>query len=114
MTRAATLSLLALGGLLMLAGCDQLDPMMRTDRWQPSGANAGNLAAMVADPHDLIRGRGDIFRDSNDQALAVTRIDTDQAKAFSGGGGSSGGSSGGGGSGSSGGSSGGAPPAPGS
>ncbi len=26
--------------------------------WQPEGVNAGNIAAMAVDPHDLIRGQG--------------------------------------------------------
>jgi len=97
MTRITPLTFLALAGLLTLSGCDQLDPMLRTDRWQPTGANAGNIAAMVADPRDLISGHGDIFRESNDQGLAVTHIVTDQPKPFTsggGGGGSSGGASG--------------------
>jgi len=99
MTRATTLTLCAFAGLLTLSGCDQLDPMLRTDRWEPTGANAGNIAAMVADPHDLIRGHGDLFRESNDQSLAATRIMTDQPKAFSGGGGGGGAAPSGGGSG---------------
>lgn len=104
MARATILKLLALAGLVVLAGCDQLDPMLRTDRWQPTGANAGNIAAMVANPQDLIRGHGDIFRETNDQALAAGHILNDQPKPLAQGQGSSSGSSGGGGGGGSGGS----------
>ena len=58
MSRSMTLSVAFTAGLLALAGCDSRDPYLRTDVWQPTGANAGNIAAMVADPHDLISGRG--------------------------------------------------------
>lgn len=43
---------------LLLAGCAETDPYLRPGQWQPTGANAINLAAMVANPHDLLRGRG--------------------------------------------------------
>ena len=46
------------GVVLALAGCADTDPYMKPGRWQPTGANAVNLAAMVAKPTDLIRGRG--------------------------------------------------------
>ena len=45
--------------LPVLAGCATLDPYERPGQWQPVGANARNLAAMVANPRDLIRGHGD-------------------------------------------------------
>lgn len=44
--------------LLLLAGCAETDPYLRPGMWQPSGVNNINLAAMVANPNDLIRGRG--------------------------------------------------------
>jgi hypothetical protein len=49
------------GLLTLLAGCHgaSLDPYQRTDVWQPEGTNDGNLAAMVANPNDLIRGQSD-------------------------------------------------------
>lgn len=51
----------ALAGLLVLAlcsGCAMTDPYERDGLWQPDGAVQGNIAAMVADPRDLIRGQG--------------------------------------------------------
>ena len=48
-----------LAAVLLLAGCADADPYLKPGMWQPTGANALNLAAMVANPHDLIRGRGD-------------------------------------------------------
>lgn len=82
--------------LLALAGCgDQRDPYLRTDVWKPTGANAGNIAAMVANPHDLISGRGITVQNSNEPALAVRNIWLDHPKPFTssdsaGGGGQSG------------------------
>jgi len=55
----------ALGGL-PLSGCAQVDPYTRTGMWQPGGVNARNLAAMVVQPTDLLRGRG------SEQAQGVT------------------------------------------
>ena len=44
--------------VLAAAGCAETDPYMRPGLWQPTGANALNLAAMVERPSDLLRGRG--------------------------------------------------------
>jgi type IV pilus biogenesis protein CpaD/CtpE len=44
--------------MIGLSGCDQTEPYRRDGMWQPTGANSLNLAAMVANPNDLIRGRG--------------------------------------------------------
>ena len=55
-----------------LAACQDMDPYARTDVWQPTGANAGNIAAMVANPHDLIRGRGvRSYRSKQSSSLAI-------------------------------------------
>lgn len=98
-----------IGGTLALAGCQELDPYTREGTWQPTGANQGNLAAMVANPQDLIHGRGQRAEDTKEPTLAINRIWTDTPKTLldPGGGSSSSGSSGSGsgsGSGSSGGS----------
>ena len=119
MSRCKTLNVVLIASLAALAGCDSRDPYLRTDVWQPSGANAGNIAAMVADPHDLISGRGSAMQNSNESALSVEHVWLDQPKPLStapGGGGASGGQSGGSGSGSggSGGGSGGSSGTPGS
>jgi type IV pilus biogenesis protein CpaD/CtpE len=44
--------------LTLLGGCSR-DPYKRTDVWRPEGTNDVNLAAMVANPNDLIRGQSD-------------------------------------------------------
>ncbi|MEJ0016004.1 MAG: hypothetical protein WDN25_05465 [Acetobacteraceae bacterium] len=95
-------------GVLTLAACQEMDPYTRPGTWQPTGANAGNIAAMVADPYDLIRGRPATRVDSKASDLAVGRLWTDKPKPLPdpggpGGSGSGGGSGGGGGGGGSGG-----------
>jgi type IV pilus biogenesis protein CpaD/CtpE len=114
MSRCMTLNLAFVASLVFLAGCDSRDPYLRTDVWQPTGANAGNIAAMVADPHDLISGHGVAVQNSNESALAVSHVWLDQPKPLAGsasGGSGSGSQSG---SGASGGGSGGASGSPGS
>ena len=66
----------ALLALLLLSGCNgaSLDPYQRTDVWTPEGANAGNLAAMVANPHDLIRGQSDTSPHYKQGSSAVDRL----------------------------------------
>jgi hypothetical protein len=97
-----------IASVLGLAACQQMDPYSRTDEWQPNGANAGNISAMVADPYDLIRGRGVDVSDSKPSNLAIGHVWNDQPKALLDPGGSAGASgasnSGSSGSGSSGGS----------
>jgi type IV pilus biogenesis protein CpaD/CtpE len=66
--------------LLLLAGCEDADPYRRTDVWYPTGANAGNIAAMVANPHDLILGRGANQADARQAATAVDRVWQDRTK----------------------------------
>lgn len=58
---------------LLLAGCEA-DPYRRADTWSPTGANAGNIAAMLAQPGDLIRGRGGARSDARQSAEAVDWI----------------------------------------
>lgn len=61
-------------GILALTGCQSRDPYYRTDVWKPTGANAANIAAMVANPYDLIHGRrNDGVHLSKDQIPAVER-----------------------------------------
>jgi uncharacterized membrane protein YgcG len=85
-----------IGSVLCLAACQDMDPYTRSDTWQPTGANQGNLAAMVANPYDLIRGRGVPSIDTKASTLAIGRLWTDQPKMLPGAGGGGGGSSGGG------------------
>ncbi len=72
MTR--TLWAAAVSGLLALAGCDQIDPLSRTYMWQPSDANARNLAAMAANPDDLVHGREATRRQSVMDANSVEHL----------------------------------------
>jgi uncharacterized membrane protein YgcG len=85
-----------IGGTLALAGCQDLDPYTREGMWQPTGANQGNIAAMVANPQDLIHGRGQSVEDTKEPTLAINHIWTDTPKQLldPGGGSSSSGSSG--------------------
>lgn len=59
---------------LLLAGCTAHDPYRRTDVWYPTGANAGNVAAMAEQPRDLISGRGARGSDANEATSAVERL----------------------------------------
>ena len=65
---------------MSLAGCASTDPLTRDGLWQPSGANEANLAAMVANPADLIQGRGAEGSDGQRAAAAVARLRTDHVK----------------------------------
>ena len=100
-----------LGIVLVLAACQEMDPYTRPDTWQPTGVNAGNIGVMVANPNDLIRGRGVSTSDSKSSNLAIGHIWNETPKGLldpggntsstgsspSGGSSSGGGSSGGGG-----------------
>ncbi|HTN11417.1 MAG TPA: hypothetical protein VL154_10650 [Acetobacteraceae bacterium] len=59
MSRAARLALAGLVlAVLPLAGCGPTgDTYDRIGTWHPQGVNDMNIAAQVADPHDLVRGR---------------------------------------------------------
>lgn len=99
MPRSLLLGFTFAAGLLALAGCDSRDPYLRTDVWKPTGANDANIAAMVANPRDLIRGANDSRENAGEPVLAVQRIWTDQPKPLAGGGSGSGSDGGGGGAG---------------
>ncbi len=58
--------------LVALAGCAETDPYDRAGTWQPGGVNDRNLAAMVADPRDLLRGHGEAGAQPQ---LATTAVD---------------------------------------
>jgi uncharacterized membrane protein YgcG len=104
MQRHRLRSILLLTGLALLAGCANRDPYRRTDVWQPTGSNASNIAAMVANPHDLARGHTEGKQLAKAPELAVEHVWAGPGGAGSSGGG---GSLGGGGGGSSGGGAGG-------
>ncbi|MBB2203312.1 hypothetical protein [Gluconacetobacter tumulisoli] len=68
--------------LLALAGCAEMEPYRKPYAWHPTGANAANLAAMVADPHDLERGHDAGAVDAQAPVLAVERLRVDRPKAL--------------------------------
>ena len=83
----------------LLGGCEDRDPYRRTDVWYPSGVNAGNIAAMVANPADLISGHGVQRSDGKEAVTAVDRVWQDKPKPLLDPSGKQGGSGGSGGSG---------------
>jgi type IV pilus biogenesis protein CpaD/CtpE len=93
-----------IAAIAVLTGCAGRDPYQRVDVWRPTGANTANIAAMVANPRDLLRGHGTDRQLTKAQQAATDRIWLDQPKGFGTGGSGSGGSSGSGGGGSGGGS----------
>ncbi len=96
MRRVTLTSIAVAAGILALAGCGNRDPYYRTDVWKPNGANAANIAAMAANPYDLIHGRGNkAGRLSKDQVHAVDRAWTGAPIQSNSGGGSVGKASGG-------------------
>jgi hypothetical protein len=73
-----SLSLLALP--LLATGCSLTDPAEAEGYWHPRGVNDGNLAAMIADPHDLVEGRSVRFSDGTLAAAAVDRLYRDKVR----------------------------------
>ncbi len=66
--------------LSILSGCAAVDPLTRPGLWQPVGANDANLAAMVADPNDLVTGVVDRRMDGQVAAAAVARYRAGKVK----------------------------------
>ena len=60
--------------LLGLAACAETDPYSRAFSWQPTGANANNIAAQVANKNDLIRGRGVSRSDGVESVQPIYRL----------------------------------------
>jgi hypothetical protein len=52
-----TLWMAAAISLAGLTGCNQIDPLQRPYMWHASGVNQQNIAAMAANPMDLVQGR---------------------------------------------------------
>lgn len=75
MTRFGTSRLIGIiGTLLALGACSQYEPFERVGTWRAEGSNQANLAAMAANPLDLVQGRSDHsprFRQPGD---AVTNL----------------------------------------
>lgn len=57
-----------------LAGCASTDPYHRAGIWTPAGVNDANIAAQVANPTDLARGRGNVTGTVRSAATAVDRL----------------------------------------
>lgn len=57
-----------------VAGCAGTDPYERAGIWKPSGVNDANIAAQVANPADLARGRGDSTGTVRTATRAVDRL----------------------------------------
>ena len=64
--------------LLLLAAalpaCTETDPMTRPYSWQPTGANALNIAAQVRNKNDLLIGRGSSRSDSVQAVTPVFKL----------------------------------------
>ncbi len=45
-------------GAMLASGCSYTDPYQRSGTWKPSRVNDANIAAQIANPADLSRGRG--------------------------------------------------------
>jgi hypothetical protein len=68
-----------LGCLAALTGCSR-DPYQRNDVWYPTNANTANLAAMVANPNDLVAGRSDNLQPASSHVMAIEKIKLDTPK----------------------------------
>jgi hypothetical protein len=77
--------ILALAAPLVLGACKVPDASGADQVWAPKGINAANLAAMVANPADLVRGRGDTGPEHKLAAQAVLDLWTNPTGAAGGG-----------------------------
>jgi hypothetical protein len=61
---------------LVATGCaaEKTDPFERPGTWSVTGANDANLKVMVADPHDLISGRGETNNMASEASPPVQRL----------------------------------------
>jgi type IV pilus biogenesis protein CpaD/CtpE len=66
--------------LLLPAACAYTDPVYRPGDWMPRGVSDRNLAVMVAEPSDLIYGRGETGADAKLATAAINRLWTDKVK----------------------------------
>jgi hypothetical protein len=61
---------------LIAGGCTMTgNPMYRAGTWHPTGANEANLAAEVANPHDLVAGEGEMGVAETPGPLAVMPVE---------------------------------------
>jgi type IV pilus biogenesis protein CpaD/CtpE len=81
--RCIALSWAFIGFVAVLAGCATTDPLLNPDDWHPTGANALNIAAEIAKPADLVRGREAAGgSDGQMAAAAILRLRTGHVKAL--------------------------------
>jgi type IV pilus biogenesis protein CpaD/CtpE len=74
-------TIVAIGLVAVLQGCAATDPLLNENDWHPTGANAMNIAAQVANPADLVRGREAIGGSDGEMAsIAVLRLRTSHVK----------------------------------
>jgi len=66
--------------VILLGGCETMDPYAREGVWRPLQANEANLRVHVADPAMLERGRGDHRADGQTTAAAVSRYRTGRVR----------------------------------
>ncbi|WP_439579395.1 hypothetical protein [Elioraea sp.] len=66
---------------LLVTACGSAgDPSQREGTWRPSGVNAANLRAMIADPGHLQQGVGDPSGRGRQAANAIERMEDDKLK----------------------------------
>lgn len=68
--------------LLLLGGCETIDPYTRQGAWRPLQSNEANLRLHVADPAMLERGRGDHRAEGQTTAAAVNRYRTGRVRSL--------------------------------
>lgn len=73
-------ALYCIGLLLAVAGCQATDPYRRIGAWRPNHANTLNLAMMVANPADLLRGTGDGSSSGQQAVTAIDRLRSGRVK----------------------------------
>jgi hypothetical protein len=66
--------------LVVLAGCDGIDPYQREGVWRPNGANEANLRAMVVVPSDLAVASRSGPADGTLAAAAMSRLHHDRVR----------------------------------
>ena len=73
---------LAAGAMLVLAGCDMVDPYKKPGVWRPAMINDANLELQIARSSDLTMGRGTTGADGETAAAPVDRLRKDKVKAL--------------------------------
>lgn len=66
--------------LIVLAGCNQIDPYRRAGAWRPNNANDSNLRAMVVVPSDLAVASRGSPADGALAAAALSRLHHDRVR----------------------------------